>query len=68
MKVVLSSILILHFPLVGKFLSKVFHKIFASQPRTPSTDTTRGVKEARRRAAASEYFYFFSENGSILLM
>ena len=27
---------------------------FASQPRTPSTNTTRGVKEARRRAAASE--------------
>ena len=31
-------------------------KKFASQPRTLSTDTTRGVKEARRRAAASEYF------------
>ena len=35
---------------------------FASQSRTLSTDTTRGVKEAWPRAAASEYFFFFSSS------
>ena len=32
----------------------------ASRPRTPSTETTRGVKEARRTctSAASQYFLF----------
>ena len=52
------------FPLVGKFLSKVFHNL-QSRPRTPSTDTTRGVKEVRGRAAASEYFFFFSSSAEV---
>ena len=38
---------------MGKFLSILFDKKIASQPRTLSTDTTRGVNEARQRAAAS---------------
>ena len=37
-------------------------KKFASRPRTPSTDTTKGVNDARRRAAASEYFFFFASS------
>ena len=39
-------------------------KKFASQPRTLSTGTTRGVKEAWRRAAASEYFFSFSSSAA----
>ena len=35
-------------------------KKFASRPRTLSTDTTRGVKKARRRADALEYIFFCS--------
>ena len=34
----------------------------ASWPKTPSTDTTSGVNEARRASAASLYFLFFSSS------
>ena len=34
----------------------------ASRPKTPSTDTTSGVNEARRASAASLYFLFFSSS------
>ena len=34
----------------------------ASRPKTPSTDTTSGVNEARRASAASMYFLFFSSS------
>ena len=49
---------------MGKFLSKLFDKIklFLDPCRTPSTNTTRGLKEARRRPAASEYFTFFASS------
>ena len=64
MKVMLSSILVLHcwiFPTYGQVSEQVvLTKKFASRPRTLSTDKTRGVNEAQRRAAASEYFFFSS--------
>ena len=47
---------------MSKFLSKMLIKKFASRPRTPSTDTTKVVNEARRRVAASEYFFFFASS------
>ena len=34
----------------------------ASRPKTPLTDTTSGVNEARRTSAASLYFVFFSSS------
>ena len=34
----------------------------ASRPKAPSTETTRGVKKARRTSAASQYFLFFSSS------
>ena len=57
---------LLNFPhLWASFSARCFTIKFASQPRTPSTDTTRGVKEARWRAAASEYFFFFSSSAEV---
>ena len=49
----------------ASFSARCFTIKFASRPRTPSTDTTRGVKEARWRAAASEYFFFFSSSAEV---
>ena len=34
----------------------------ASRPKTPSTDTTSGVNEARRASAASLYFLILNYN------
>ena len=34
----------------------------ASRSKTPSTDTTSGVNEARHASAASLYFLFFSSS------
>ena len=40
----------------------LFKKQVASRPKTPSTDTTKGVKEARLDSAAAVYLFFFSSS------
>ena len=47
------------FHLVAIFSARSLTK---HRPKTPSTETTRGVKEAWRTSAASQYFLFFSSS------
>ena len=46
--------------LVAIFSARILTKHSASQHRTLSTETNRGVKEAQRTSAASQYFLFSS--------
>ena len=46
----------------SNFFGKGFDEAFCFPTRTPSTETTRGVKEAWRTSAASQYLLFFSSS------